>query len=72
MVYRNIWLEKAYYNFCYSANKLNIYHVDLTVLNTELLNVWWNMLVKFSKQIAKIFAKIINGYNSKFKTLSNV
>ena len=27
---------------------------------------------KFSKQIAKTFAKIINGYIDEFKTLSNI
>ena len=28
-------------------------HVDLTVHNTVLLDIWWNMLIKFSKQIGK-------------------
>ena len=30
------------------------------------------MLIKFSKQIANSFAKIINGYKGEFKTLSNI
>ena len=34
--------------------------MDLTVHSTVLLNIWWNMLVKFSKQIGNRFAKIIN------------
>ena len=40
-------------------------HVDLTVHNAI-------MLIKFSKQLANSSAKIINGYKSEFKTLSNV
>ena len=40
-------------------------HVDLTVHNAI-------MLIKFSKQLADSSAKIINGYKSEFKTLSNV
>ena len=28
--------------------------------NTVLLDIWWNMLIKFSKQIGNSFAKIIN------------
>ena len=31
--------------------------MDLTVHNTE---IWWNMLIKSSKQIGNSFAKIIN------------
>ena len=31
--------------------------MDLTVHNTD---IWWNMLIKFSKQIGNSFAKIIN------------
>ena len=31
--------------------------MDLTVRNTVLLDIWWNMLIKFSKQIANTFAK---------------
>ena len=30
------------------------------------------MLIKFSKQIANNFSKIINGYKDEFKTLSNI
>ena len=50
---------------------LKIDHVDLTVHNTV-------MLIKFSKQIAKGFAKITNGLRflevirGEFKTLSNI
>ena len=36
---------------------LNIRSRDLTVHNS---NIWWNMLIKFSKQIGNSFAKIIN------------
>ena len=28
--------------------------------NTVLLDIWWNMLIKFNKQIGNSFAKIIN------------
>ena len=58
---------KHYYSFRYQANMLNIGHMDLTVHNAVLLDVWWNMLIKFSKQIGKSFSKTINGYlaNSK-------
>ena len=34
--------------------------MDLTVHNAVLLNIWWNMLIKFSKQIDNSFVKIIN------------
>ena len=33
--------------------------MDLTVHNTVLLDTWWNMLIKFSKQIGCSFWKII-------------
>ena len=36
---------------------LNISHVDLIVYNSVLLDLWWNMLIKFSKHIANTFAK---------------
>ena len=36
---------------------------------TVLLDIWWNMLIKFSKKIANSFAKINNGYKSKYRTL---
>ena len=32
-------------------------HVDLTMHNTD---IWWNMLIKVSKQLGNTFAKIIN------------
>ena len=31
--------------------------MDLTVHNTD---IWWNMLIKFSKQIGNDIAKVIN------------
>ena len=34
--------------------------MNLTVHNTVLLDIWWNMLIKFSKQIGNSFAKIID------------
>ena len=34
--------------------------MDLTVHSTVLLDIWWNMLIKFSKQIGNSLAKIIN------------
>ena len=40
--------------------------------NTVLLDIYWNMLIKFGKQIANTFAKIINRYKGEFKTLSNI
>ena len=36
--------------------------------NTVLLGIWWNMFIKFSKQIGNTFAKTINGYKGEFKT----
>ena len=71
--YRNIWLENTHYNFCHSANMLSIkVNVDFTVHNTVLLDIWWNMLIKFSKQITNTFAKIIHGYKGEFKILLNI
>ena len=58
-------VRKHYYNFHYSADMLKKGHVDLTVRNTV-------MLIKFSKQIANSFAKIIHDYKDAFKTSSNV
>ena len=46
--------------------------MDLTLHNTALFDIQWNMLMKFSKQITNTFEKIINGYKGEFKTLSNV
>ena len=37
-----------------------------------IADIWWNMLIKFSKQIANTLAKTINGYKDEFKTLSNI
>ena len=42
------------------------------VHNTVLLDKWWNVLNKFSKQIASSLAKIINGYKGRFKALLNM
>ena len=37
-----------------------------------MLDILWNILIKFSKQIANTFAKIINGCKGEFKILSNI
>ena len=58
-------VRKHYYNFRYSANMLKIRSRGLTVHKTV-------MLIKFNRQIVNSFAKIINGYKSEFKTLSNI
>ena len=58
-------VRKHYCNFRYSANMLKIRSRGLTVRKTV-------MLIKFSKKIANSFAKIIDGYKSEFKTLSNI
>ena len=58
-------VRKNYYNFRYSANMLTLH-------NTVSLDIWLNMLLKFSKQIANSFAKMNNGYNDEFKILSNI
>ena len=72
MVCRNIWLGNTYYNFCYSANILNIRSCGFD--RTEYYIAWYmgNMFIKFSKQKANTFAKIINGYKGEFKTLTNI
>ena len=46
--------------------------MDLTVHNTVLLDIWWNMFIKFDRQIVNTFMKIINSYKGLFKTLSNI
>ena len=58
-------VRKHYYNFRYSANMMKIRSRGLTVHKTVLL-------IKFNRQIVNSFAKIINGYKSEFKTLSNI
>ena len=66
-LHRNIWLRNTHYNFCSLANMLNIRSrgFDRT---TVLLDICWKeYLIKFSKQIANIFAKIITS-KGKFKT----
>ena len=41
--------------------------MDLAVHNTYLLDIWWNVLIKFSRQIGNSCAKIINTkVNSEF------
>ena len=65
-------LGNTFYNSCYSANMLDIRLRDLTVHNTVLFDIWWNMLIKFSKQLVNTFAKIIICYKAKLKTLSNI
>ena len=47
-------------------------HVDLTVHNTVLLDIWWNMLIKFSKQTAKTFVKVIIGYQVNQKSVKHL
>ena len=47
-------------------------NVDFTVHNTVLLDIWWNMLIEFSKQITNTFAEIIHGYKGEFKLLLNI
>ena len=45
----------------------------MTVCNTVLLDVWWNMLIKFSKQIANGFVEVMAiKANSKTLTAWNV
>ena len=41
--------------------------MDLTVHNTVLLDTWWNMLIKFSTEIANTLGKVINGYKANLK-----
>ena len=47
-------------------------HVDLTVHNTVLLDIWWNMLIKFSKKTAKTFVKVIIGYQVNQKSVKHL
>ena len=61
-----------YYNFCYSGNMLNIRSRGFDRAQYILLDMWWNMLIKFSKQTANTIAKITNGYKRELKTLSNI
>ena len=64
--HRNMWLGNTYYKFCYSANMLNIRSRGFDHAQ------YVYMLIKFSKQIANTFAKIVNDYKGEFKTLSNI
>ena len=50
-------VRKHYYNFRYSANILKIGSRGFDRARSE-------MLIKFNRQIANSFAKIINGYKS--------
>ena len=74
IVYRNIWSGNTYHDFCYSVYMLNLRSREhkVTMHNTVLLDVWCNMLIKFSKQIPFSFEKIINGYRGKFIIVSNI
>ena len=57
---KTLWLENTYWNSCYSANVMNTRSRGfLSVHNTVLLDIWWNILIKFNKQIANTFAKIM-------------
>ena len=40
--------------------------------NTVMLDIWWHILIKFSKRLANTFEKIINFYKGEFKTLPNI
>ena len=40
--------------------------------NTVMLDIWWHILIKFSKRLANTFEKIVNFYKGKFKTLPNI
>ena len=55
--------RKHYYNFRYTANMFRIRSCGFH--NAVLL-------IKFSKEVANSFAKIITGYKGEFKTLSNI
>ena len=57
-------VTKHYYNFLYSTNMFEIRSRGFNEHNIV-------MSIKFSKQIANRFAKIINDYKGEFKTLSN-
>ena len=54
IVYRNKWLGNTIIIFAI-YHMLNIGQMD----NAVLLDIWWNMLIKFSKHIVNSFAKII-------------
>ena len=70
IVYRNM-VRKHCYNFRYSANMLKVRSRGFDRAHV-LLDIWWNMLIKFSKQIANSFAKIINGCKRMFEILSSI
>ena len=65
IVYRSTWLGNTIIIFVIQQICSNKAHLDLTMHNAV-------MLIKFSKQIANTFAKIINSYKGEFKTLSNI
>ena len=54
-VYRNIWLGNTYNNFCHSANMLNIRSREFDRAQYCVFDMWWNMLIKFIKQILNTF-----------------
>ena len=53
------------------GNMLNIRSrvFDCAQYCSVLLDIQWNMLIKFSKQLANSFAKTSNGYKGEHKTL---
>ena len=51
--YRNTWLGNTNYNFCYSANMLNIRSRGSD--RAQQWIAWYNMLIKFSKQVVNTF-----------------
>ena len=57
IVFRNTWLGNTVIIF---VIKQICWQVDLTVHNIALIEIWWNMLIKFGKQIDNSLAKIIN------------
>ena len=69
--YTKTMVRKHYYNFRYQENMLNLRSrgFERAQYCIVLLDIWWNMLIKFSKQITNSFAKINNGYKGKYKTL---
>ena len=62
-VFRNPWFRNTIIIFIIKQICWTWGHMDLTMHN---IDVWWNMLTKFSTQIGNSFVKIINtNVNSK-------
>ena len=72
IAYRNTLLGNTLIMFVIKQMCWNIRSRGFDLAQYCLLDVWWNMLIKCSKQIANSFAKIVNGYKGEFKTLSNI